>query len=69
MLSAGLVELVEPEGAERKHAVRPALPRAEKPTEAPPVRAAEPLKPAEAPKPPAVKRNVILALIERIRRL
>lgn len=66
MLSAGLVEMVDLDGAARKRPLRPGAP-AEKTPE--PARAAEPAKPAEAAKPPAVKRNVILRLIDRIRRI
>jgi hypothetical protein len=55
MLTAGLVEMVEPEGEQRKRAAHPVA--------APP----EPV--AQSQKPPAVKRNVILRLIDRIRRI
>jgi len=66
MLSAGLVELVELEGAARKRPARPGLPTVEKAPEA--ARRTE-AQPAEQPKPAAVKRNVILRLIDRIRRI
>jgi hypothetical protein len=59
MLSAGLVELVQPEGAPRR-----------RPTTTRPTPAAErPEQPVEAPRPPAVKRGLILKLIDRIRRI
>jgi len=61
MLSAGLVELVETEAAARKRPPRPAPAGLEK--------AAEPAVPLQPLKPPAVKRNVILRLIDRIRRI
>ena len=56
MLSAGLVELVQPEGAQRRRPTRPAP-------------AAKAEQPAEVMKPPAVKRGLILKLIDRIRRI
>ena len=56
MLSAGLVELVQPEGVQRRRSTRPAP-------------AAKPEQPAEVLKPPAVKRGLILKLIDRIRRI
>lgn len=55
LLSAGLVELVEPEGLPRKRPLRPVAVATE--------------KPPEAPQPPAVKRNIIMRLIDRIRRM
>ncbi len=54
MLAAGLVELIDPEGVEKK----PAAPTA---AGWPPARAVEP--------PPAVKRGVILRLIDRIKKI
>jgi len=57
MLSAGLVELVQPEGAPRKRpATRATAPERQE-------------QKAEAPRPPAVKRGLILKLIDRIRRI
>jgi len=56
MLSAGLVELVQPEGVQRRRPTRTAP-------------AAKPEQPAEVSKPPAVKRGLILKLIDRIRRI
>ncbi len=53
MLAAGLVELVDPEGVERKPAAPTVAGR--------PTRAVEP--------PPAVKRGVILRLIDRIKKI
>jgi len=66
MLSAGLVELVELEGAPRKRPARPGVPTVEKAPEAGRRVEAQPVEPA---KPAAVKRNVILRLIDRIRRI
>jgi hypothetical protein len=57
MLQAGLVELVRPEGAPERPMVA-ALPRGK----------ARPTAPAPPP-PPAVKRGVILRLIDRIKRI
>lgn len=54
MLAAGLVELIDPEGVERKLAASTVAGR-------PGTRAVEP--------PPAVKRGVILRLIDRIRKI
>jgi hypothetical protein len=67
MLSAGLVELVEPEGVVRKRPARPGVPTTERAAEV--ARATEAQRTTEAPKPAAVKRNVILRLIDRIRRI
>jgi hypothetical protein len=62
MLQAGLVELVRPEGvAERPAAAAAAAPRGEQPRPA-----AVQVPP---PPPPAVKRGVILRLIDRIKRI
>jgi hypothetical protein len=61
MLQAGLVELVRPEGVayERPPAMVTAPPGAQPP----------PMRVAQPPPPPAVKRGVILRLIDRIKRI
>jgi len=60
MLQAGLVELVWPEGVRPPKPARPGRPEPKRGVKAPPVPAAQ---------APAVKRSVIMRLIDRIRRI